>query len=189
MKSITLFSFALFVVLFSSCRVLFENPQPLNAKALKAVPSELIGTYLEEEESDTLIITQNSYLFDQGNSLSDEMSRGALSSGRDVLKKFGKYYVYSKLANDSASEEPKAWYVYLLKLDGKRLVVSHVETDSYNERDTLDMGLLRKITPVKVMEESGKGDDAYLINPGKKQFKAMISNGLFKTAYKFKRVD
>lgn len=187
MKSIIHFSFVLFVVLFSSCRVYFENPQPLNAKALKVVPNELIGTYLEEQESDTLIITQNTYAYGHSGKFTEEMNHGSLNSGKDVLKKFGKYYVFSKLANDSASQEPRAWYVFLLKPDGKRLLVSRVETDSYNEKDTLDMGLLRKITPVKELE--GKDAGVYLINPGKKQFESMIDKGLFKTAYRFKRID
>lgn len=188
MKSITLFSFVLLVVLLSSCRVYFENPQPLNTKALKAVPDELIGTYLEEQESDTLFITQNSYNYGHSDQMAKEMNHGSLDSGKDVLKKFGKYYVYSKSANDSTNQEPKVWFVFLLKLDGKQLVVSQVETDSYNEKDTLDMGLLRIITPVKVLDENGKGGN-YLINPSKKQFKSMIDKGLFKTAYRFKRID
>jgi len=182
MKSLLQFSLVLLVVLLSSCRILFENP-------LKVVPNELIGTYLEQHESDTLFITQNSYKYGHSDQMAKEMNYGSLDSGKDVLKKFGKYYVYSKSANDSANQEPRAWYVFLVKLEEKNLLVSQVETDSYNEKDTLDIGLLRKVTPVKTMNENGKNDNAYLINPDKKQFKSMIDKGLFKTAYRFKRID
>lgn len=179
----------LIVLVSSSCRVLFENPQPLKTKALETIPAGLVGIYIEEKNSDTLIITKHSYVFNERGGHADNQSSGNLNSGRDVLKKFGNYYVYSKLANDSADAGPKMWYVFLLKPEDDRLEVSQVEDDNLNEKDTLDIGLLRKITPVKAIETNEKGGGSYSINPGKRQFKAMIKNDLFKTAYRFRKID
>ncbi|MBL7966940.1 MAG: hypothetical protein JNK09_08050 [Prolixibacteraceae bacterium] len=176
------------ILLLSSCRVVFENPQPLHAKEIHAMPAELIGTYIEED-SDTLIISQRSYLLKDRGPFSDKNNHGTLNSGRDVLKKFRKYYVLSKLVNDSIDDNaPKMWFVFLLKLEGKELLVSQVE-DGQSKKDTFDVTLLKKYTPVKVIDEGETDSEAYLINPTQKQFKLLIKNDLFKPVYRFRRID
>lgn len=176
----------LFLLTLSACGVyLFENPQPLDTKALNVIPAELTGTYLEKEDRDSLIITSHSYRYTGNESVFEETRKGTLESGKVVLKKVNGYYIINqKIANPLESSADSLWDVYALKYKRKRLSVYSLIYDEENSKQFADsvMGIL----PVK--EQKFGEDTLYVINPTKKEYKKLLDSKLYRKVLEFKKI-
>lgn len=170
----------------SACGVyLFENPQPMDTKALDVIPSELIGTYLEKKDKDSLIITSKSYRYTGKESVFEDTREGTLDPGKVVLKKMNGYYIISqKIANPLESSSDSLWDVYALKYKRKRLSVYSMMYEEENSKQFSDS--VMRIVPVK--EQKFGEDTLYVINPTKKEYKTLLESKLYKKVLEFKKV-
>lgn len=176
----------LFLTTLSACGVyLFESPQPLDTKEINVIPSELIGTYLEKEDQDSLIITSNSYRYTGNESVFEETKQGTLESGKVVLKKMNDHYIISqKIANPLESIADSLWDVYALQYKRKRLSVYSLMFEEENTKQFADS--VMKIVPVK--EQKFGEDTLYVINPTKKEYKKLLDSKLYRKVLEFKKV-
>ena len=187
MKKVIYLNLLALMTILSSCRVFYENPQPLNTKELNTIPSELTGTYIEADSHDTLIVTGDSYHFKEHSPGSGDsgQNKGTLNSGETVLKRLDGNYILSRKIDDAPENFPEnIWMVYLLKYRDNELKVSYLGCDD-KEIDKLVVSM-KKIVSVKELKDKDETD--YLINPSKKQFRKLIDTGLFQDAYKFLKI-
>lgn len=170
----------------SACGVyLFENPQPVDTKALNVIPPELIGTYLEKKDQDSLIVTSKSYRYTGNESVFEETREGTLKPGKVILKKMNDYYIINqKIANPLESSSDSLWDVYALQYKRKRLSVFSLLYEEKNSKQFADS--VMKILPVK--EQKVGEDTLYVINPTKKEYKKLLESKLYKKVLEFKKI-
>lgn len=184
----TIILFLAALLMLTSCIVYFEKPQPVHSKELKEVPKELIGTYVEEDNNNPLVITRNSYQYKEKNTGEEEMSfdNGMLETGKVILKRMDDFYVLSYKIGDLEQESLKsAWMVYLIKLKGDQLTVSYIASEDRNSWPKIDS--VKRIVPVTEIKNNDN-DRTYFINPSKKEFKSMIENKIFNDTLKFRKI-
>jgi hypothetical protein len=187
MKNTIYLIFTFLIVIISSCRVFYENPQPLNTKILKTIPSELTGTYIDEDSHDTLVVTGDSYNFKEHSQSPEEsrQNKGDLKSAETVLKMLDGNYILSRKITVAKENFPdNMWMAYLVKYQDNVLIVSYLGSND-KENDKM-VASIKEIVPVKALKDNDETD--YLINPTKKQFKTLIENNLFTEAYRFKKI-
>lgn len=191
MKKNILYLIAVMMIMTSCNDFYFKNPQPQRGKELKAIPDELIGTFMEKKSDqnnnpskDPLIITRNSYLWEDSDSKGNkEKISGTLSSGKVVLKKLDNYYVLSqKVENPINTANDSVWEVYVLEYQNNQLLLYNLSSEE--RRPKVDS--VKHITPV--IEEKEGDSKYYLINPSRKQFKKLLDNDLFKKTGEFEKV-
>lgn len=180
------FILILSLLTLSACGVyLFENPQPMDTKELNVIPSELIGTYLEKEDQDSLIITSNSYRYTGNGSVFENTREGILESGKVILKKMnGYYFINQKIAHPLESSSDSLWDVYALQYKRKQLSVYSL---MYEEEKTIEFAnSVMEILPVK--EQKFGEDTLYVINPTKKEYKKLLDSKLYRKVLEFKKI-
>jgi hypothetical protein len=192
MKGNLLLCIAAFLILTSCNDFYFKNPQPLHGKALKAIPKELIGSYLEIKDSgtgnnhhrDALVITENSYdLKVSDDTMGEKKMSGTLASGKVVLKKMDDFYVLSqKVENPLNSSRDSVWEAYILEYKNNVLTLYNLASEERN----LKVDSVKRITSVKEQQEGDK--KYYLINPSNKQFKKLLLNNLYTKVGRFEKV-
>ena len=180
------------LMLLSSCNdFYFKNPQPLHGKELKAIPDELIGTYMEKEadtvkhvNEDPLIITRNSYHLKTSDPGAQDMKlSGTLQKGKVVLKKLDDFYVLSqKVPNPINSSRDSVWEVYVLEYRNNQLNLYNLASEGQEPK----IDSIKEITSVK--EEKEGNEKYYLINPSNKQFKKLLINNLYRKEGEFNKI-
>lgn len=98
------------LISFSCTEVVFESPQPVNAKNLKQIPETLHGSYsfvvLNEQEA--IHITKDYFDGDEGKKyLSDSL----------IMRKMGNKYVINQLINKEGETKGK-WSVFIFEEKG-----------------------------------------------------------------------
>ena len=164
MKTIILILSVTVMILSSCTMVRFEQPQPVNTKALKEFPSSWVGVYIADQ--DTAFVKSNSYKF-------GKEAESFLSPDKAVLKRIGDYYVLS------SKQEEGDWDVILIKPIYNGLEVYGID---YDKNEELIIDNLKKIISVKEIKkgESNKSE-RYVINPGKREFMNLIKKDQFRS--------
>lgn len=190
MKKTMLFLIAVCMIVSGCNDFYFKSPQPQHGKELKAIPSELTGTYFEksgdsvnDQKKEPLVITGTSYdLKTSDPADKNKKVSGTLEPGKVVLKKLDDYYVLSqKVENPLNSKHDSVWEVYVLKYKDNELILYNLTSE---EREFM-VDSVKGIT--RVQEETAGSDKIYLLNPSKKQFKKLISNDLFNKVGEFEK--
>ena len=170
MKNPLMISVLLFF-LAACTEVYFTESQPAGKKALKQIPDDFHGFYLDPDSNDTIQI--NAASFEISN---DE---GYLSDSIE-LKKWKKYYFLN-----IKEDQHGYWDVYLIRFaDNKTLEVSMIDGD-----DSVAINMLKTVTEVTVKEKSDGKVDYYLIEPSRKELLYMIDKGVFSSKTKYSRID
>ena len=169
-----LFNFMFLALLLTSCTaVKFENPQPAGAMALNEFPQKIRGTFTSDE-SDTLMITNDSFRFSDGKEINFSAE---LSAENTVLKLHKNTYILNLKDNGS-------WDVFPLKFSKNKITVYFADLNSKTE------SLLKAKFPEAVQEvrtEDGKLDH-YLIDPSATEFDRLLKKKLFFEKVEFKRL-
>lgn len=180
-----------FLALISCNAFLFKNPQPQRGKALKAIPDELIGTYLENQNEENIInikgpltITRNSFCWEMSDSVNDDEEMvGILSPDKMVLKKLNEYYVMSlKVENPADQDQDSVWDVYLVKYHDKQLFLYNMDNAEVHSQK---VDSVKNITPVT----QGEGRIThYFLDPSMREFKKLIADSLFVKVARLEKV-
>ncbi len=169
----TIFLF-LTLSLFSSCAIVyFETPPPSGCRELDEIPSRLFGHYEDTASGFVLHVTETSFiLFHEQNE--DEIG---VPSDSVVLKKYKDFYILSCGITEqgAVSSSVRTWCAFPLKFFGDSLHCYFLDATS-SEREL-----------EAILGESLPAD--YLINPSKKEFKAMLNQNIFSLGGEFKRVE
>jgi hypothetical protein len=102
-----------------------------------------------------------------------------------VLKKLNDYYILSQIVVDSLGiPYDHLWEVFALKPQGNQLFIYNLSCS--RDDSELFADSVRKIVPFKkqLIEE----DTLHIINPTKKQFKALLEKNLWKKELQFDRI-
>ena len=154
--------FAIIFISFSCTEVVFETPQPENAKNLKQIPEALHGSYsfvvLNEQEA--IHITKDYFDGDEGKKfLSDSL----------ILRKMGNKYVINQLISKEGETNGK-WSVYIFEEKGCGFLKATAFIISEDEYVTT-FNEAHEATLV------GSGQEKQLIiNPGKGAFEKLASD-------------
>ena len=162
-KSFQFAALLLLATCYLSCHeVYFEQPQPMEKRALNKIPSKIRGLYAEEK--DTIEVTATSV---KGLADDDYILNQGL-----VVKKFKGYYFFNFKEKDNGY-----WQVYLVKpYDGEGLQLYTLAMD-----EEADRAEVRKITPVRTTFDSDGNEDDYFLNPSKREWKKLFERGLIRT--------
>ncbi len=161
----------LLVVLAACTEVYFTESQPAGKKALKQIPEDFHGFYLDPDNKDTIQINNVSFgVGKDARFLSDSIE----------LKKWKKYYFLN-----IQEDQKRYWEVYLIQFtDNKTLEVSIIDGD-----DSVTVNLLKTVTDVSSKENSDGKVDYYLINPSRKELRYMLEKGVFSSTMKYSRIE
>ena len=159
-RSILIFLVGLF--LYSCTEVIFENPQPMNAKSLNSIPKELQGKFA------FLILNEETLMEIGVNYITDDKSKAYLSDSL-VINKVGNRYVVNKLISKGEDKAGK-WNVYVLEDKGCGFVKATtfvINSDTYIEPfNTSYNGTL-----------IGEGQEkAIIVNPQANQFNNLLKD-------------
>lgn len=159
----------------TSCvEVLFEQAQPARTKSLKQFPDKLLGTYIEETDKDTLVVTPFELM-----GAKEERDSTMKISNNFILKKFKGHYVVSR------KHESGLWEVGFIKpgKDGS-LIIFTIDGD-----DKEKMKQFKSLLEVDVKyDEEGK-EDQYIVNPTKKELLKLLKADIFENLGVFKKVE
>lgn len=114
--------------LYSCTEVIFENPQPMNAKSLTSIPNELQGKF------SFLVLNEETLMEIGKNFITDDKSKAYLSDSL-VINKIGNRYVINKLISQGEDKAGK-WNVYVLEDKGCGFVKATtfvINSDTYVE--------------------------------------------------------
>lgn len=163
---------SIMLLFLAACtEVYFTESQPEGKKALKQIPDNFHGFYLDLDGKDTLQI--NAVSFEISN---DE---GYLSDSIEIKKWKNYYFLNIK------EDQHGYWNVYLIRFtDNKTLEVSMMDGD-----DSVAINMLMTLTKVTAEEESDGKVDYYLIEPSRKELRYMIDKGVFSSKTKYSRID
>jgi hypothetical protein len=126
-KSILITILSLF--LFSCTEIIFEDPQPLGAKSLKAIPKELQGGF------SFVVLNEETFMEIGENYITGDDDRAYLSDSL-VIKKSGNRYVVNKRINKGDEKKGK-WEVYVLEDKGCGFIKATtfiINSDTYVEQ-------------------------------------------------------
>ncbi len=156
---------ALFLI--STCylachEVYFEQPQPLEKRALSRIPKDIRGLYPDEKDTLQVTATKVVGMSDEDYTLGENL----------IVKKFRGYYFMNLKDKDSAF-----WILYLVKpLDGKGLQLYMLDMDEEADRNAV-----KEITKVRATYDSEGKEDDYILNPSKREWKKLLERGLIRT--------
>ncbi len=176
MKQI-IYSLVIILLLTSCDQVIFPESQPKKVKALKEIPGELQGVFLDDD-GDSLFVYKHFFSY-----RSDEFVtlKNVYLSDSAVLKKYQKRYFFNII---EWIDEEAYWLTYMLE--------TH---DQGNEIDvyTMDPGDIVKLA--KLQEITSKVKDIegamayYLFDPKKRDYKKIIADTIFTKMINFRRVS
>ena len=150
------------LLLISCTEIIFEEPQPLEAKSLNSIPKELQGNF-------SFLILNEETLMEVGeNYISGEDDKSYLSDSL-IIKQMGDLYVINKLINKGEGKEGK-WEVYTLEDKGCGFVKATtfvINSDSYAEQFKTAYG----------GTVIGEGQEkSMIVKPDSKQFKEIMKD-------------
>ena len=159
-RSVLIFLVGLF--LYSCTEVIFENPQPLNAKSLNTIPKGLQGKFA------FLVLNEETLMEIGEDFITDDKSKTYLSDSL-VINKVGSTYVVNKLISQGEDKAGK-WNVYVLEDKGCGFVKATtfvINSDTYIEPfNAIYNGTL-----------IGEGQEkAIIVNPQAKQFNNLLKD-------------
>lgn len=163
-------------VLLSSCiEVKFRETQPTGISSLTSFPSELRGTY-QNQDGDTLEIGITNVNLLNRKSKCDRLFEQDSLSNTVQLTKWKKYF-FVNLTEDSL------WTVCVMKkLNNGDLIVSLIDAESEST-----ISLISEITPLETIYFDEE-PELYIINPEHKDLEAIIESGAFSIQYTFKKI-
>lgn len=163
-------------VLLSSCiEVKFRETQPTGISSLTSFPSELRGTY-QNQDGDTLEIGITNVNLLNRKSKCDRLFEQDSLSNTVQLTKWKKYF-FVNLTEDSL------WTVCVMKkLNNGDLIVSLIDAESEST-----ISLISEITPLETIYFDEE-PELYIINPEHKDLEAIIESGAFSIQYIFKKI-
>ena len=158
----------------SSCTsIYYENPQPAGQENMNEFPKKLLGTYVDTEDGDTVIV-----VYSDGFSLKiNENDVKIPLSDKSVLRKYKSFYFLSL-----QQEDTNLWTVYVVKTGKKKTLDLY---DISTEEGPLEQ--LRAITEVKEYEQGEEKSFSMYINPDLAEMDQIIKSGLLKPTQKLKR--
>jgi hypothetical protein len=159
----TVFSLlAISLFLFSCTEIIFEEPQPLGAESVGAIPKELQGSF------SFLILNEETIMEIGENFITGEKDRAFISDSL-VVKKIGNRYVVNKLISKGEGKVGK-WEIYVLENKGCGFVKATtfvINSDTYVEQFNTTYG----------GEIIGGGQEKSLIvKPSAEQFNAILAD-------------
>jgi len=162
MKKIGLLS-AVFFLLWSCVEVKFEEPQPHGVKAFKSIPKNFRGTYLLGDK-DTVDITADNFTFSKNKGGKPELHE---LSDVFVLKKWQNTYFLN-----FKDEDAENWTViFISRNKEKKLMLGYL---AYNNKDSVALEKLAKLTQLKTIKNDDGEVDGYLIKPSKKELNQIM---------------
>jgi len=173
MKNIFIFLIATFV-LISCTEVIFEDPQPLNAKSLNTIPKELQGDF------SFVVLNEETFMQIGSNYITDDKDKSYLSDSL-IIKKIGNRYVVNKLISSGEGKVGK-WNIYVLEDKGCGFVKATtfiINSDTYVEpfKSTYAGTLL------------GKGQEkSIIVKPSADQFNTMLKDDSVKVSIILERI-
>ena len=173
----SIYTLALVFLLASCDQVIFPEPQPKKVKALKEIPVELRGVFLDHN-GDSLFVYANFFTYRNDDFV--DMKNVYLSDSA-VLKKYQKRYFFNIM--EWVGEEPY-WLTYILEIHDKGNVIDVYTMDP---GDIVKLAKLQEITS-KVKDIEGE-PEYYLFDPKKKDYKKIIADTIFTKMIGFKRVS
>ncbi len=179
----TVFLFLISGLLCSCVYLRFETPQPTGHRELQKFPSEFTGHY-RDSSGFALHVKEKSLSF----SFEQKDITMALSSDSVVLKKYKGFYVLS--FREDNWPDFKGWELFLLKFSKNSLDFYHSDITNENNKVIPKLEAILGTDALKAKKDSETdGDEYYLINPTKKEFKAMLNQNVFSLIETFKKVE
>ena len=174
----TLILLSLLLLLASCEEVVYPEPQPPRVRALKEIPDQLQGVYLDES-LDTLVIGRHSFIYHLEPLFDVEEE---FLSDSNVLKSYKGKYFYSKRI---MVEEKTYWLTYLLDQDGS---TGNIDAYTMSAEDVVKMAMLQEITS-KVADLGPDNDKYYLFAPKKRHYKKIIRDSVFSKLATFSKIS
>ena len=172
------------ILTIACSEVRFESPQPKNVKEISEFPQEFIGTFFDHENKDTLFISKNGFRY------GEDIKQ--LTDDRVVLKKNGGYYILSckEILTGEDTTDLKGWDVLPFKMVDDTLTVFFI--DISENSDTMKAKfetILSKGVKEEIEERENEDFEYFLINPTRREFKAMLRDGIFNRHIKFTKIN
>ena len=172
-----IYSLALIFLLSSCDQVIFPEPQPKKVKALKEIPGELQGVFLDHN-GDSLFVYEHSFSYHTNEFTA---MKNVYLSDSAVLKKYQKKYFFNTMI---WVDEESYWVTYMLETydQGKKMDVY-----SMDPGDIVKLAKLQEITSkVKDIDDES---EFYLFDPSKRDYKKIIADTIFTKMISFRRVS
>ncbi len=176
MKKLLLPLFVLFFL--ASCeQVVFPEAQPKKTRTLENIPTELQGTYLDQD-MDTLIVNLNSFTYESEamNGLKD-----VVLSDSAVLKEYRDRYYFSSRIRIG---QEHFWLTYILHL---REQGNFLDVYTMDPGDVVRLAKLQEITS-KVDDIEDGETEYYLFDPKKRDYKKIVRDTVFTKIIVFERI-
>ena len=166
------------VLLLASCdQVIFTEPQPARSKALKSIPEQLQGKWLDHN-GDTLTVFTSSFIY---HSEDYSIEEPEYLSDSAVLKAYKGNYFYSRKVKIDGMDY---WFTYILDPDEE-----FVGMDLYvmDPGDIVKLAKLQEITSkIKDIEEGET--NYYLFAPKRRHYKKIMADTIFTNMVSFRKI-
>lgn len=151
------------IIVFTSCtEVIFQDPQPLGAKALKEIPKELQGQF-------SFVILNEETVMEIGDNFVSGDDGKAYLSDSVIIKKLGNRYVVNKLVTQGDTKKGN-WQTYVLEDKGCGFVKA---TSFIINSETYIEPFVAETSGTKV----GQGQEiSIIVKPTADEFNAMLAN-------------
>ena len=167
------------ITLISCTRVEFTEVSPQKGKKITEVPVELVGSYINLQFKDTLIITSSAFKYCPAEMSGSEFVN--LNDGNIILKKFNNYHLLNIY-----NAEADTWVVFPFTYTPDKIIVYDFFLDG-DEDDPGEAELYRdlkaqqlaSITDVLHTRDTIHRVDTYVINPTDKEMKTILASGLY----------
>lgn len=171
------FIIILFLLLSSCDQVIFPEPQPGRVKALKSIPEELQGEWLDQN-GDTLYVFPGSFSYHSEDYAIEEPEYLSDSAVLKVYK--GKYFYSRRVEIDDGDY----WLSYILDTDEE---VVRMDLYAMDPGDIVKLAKLQEITS-KVRDIEEGEINYYLFAPKKRHYKKIIADTIFTKMISFKKI-
>lgn len=173
-----LYFIIIFLLLLASCdQVIFSEPQPARVKALKSIPEELQGEWLDQN-GDTLYVFAGSFIYHSDDYILEDQE---YLSDSAVLKAYKGKYFYSRKVEIDAGDY---WLSYILDTD-EELV--RMDLYAMDPGDIVKLAKLQEITS-KVMDIEEGEINYYLFAPKRRHYKKIIADTIFTKMISFTKI-
>lgn len=167
---------ALFLLLFSCNDIKFKEAQPQGFLSLTAFPNELLGSYYDFKNKDTLVVTEKSFVF--GNKSSLNFVQGTLSDSTK-LKQMDNIYFINFYEN-------KLWSLVMARvLQNKNLSIAVFNA----EEDENFIPNVKAIIPLEEVYSEDKTIEYYIAQPSAVQLKQIINIQPLSETLELKRIS
>lgn len=181
------FLFFLIVGLASCSEPLYENSMPIKGQIIQNFPIDLIGTYVNDSNSelDTIMIDKQSLTINNDDVF--YLKHDSLHKNHAVLKSFKQYFVLNIKADDN-------WIVIPFKFQNNSIDVftisSFISEDISSEEELSEEKLdeINQITDITINTKFGTVDK-YTINPTDKEFYKLLKKGVYSSEYNYTKIE